>query len=93
MVKHGLFEEFQSLLNSGFNEDTPGLKCVGYREFFNYIEKQVSFEDTVSLIKQHTRKFAKRQLTWLRNRETPQFQYDINQLRDTLTPLFDSYRE
>ncbi len=93
MLENGLLQEFKDLLEAGYTEDTPGLKCVGYREFFNYIENQESFEDSVSLIKQHTRKFAKRQLTWLRNRETPQFQYDIHELSNNMMPLLNSFRE
>jgi tRNA dimethylallyltransferase len=93
MIELGLFEEFQSLQNRGYNEETPGLKCVGYKEFFNYIDNRDSFEESVASIKQHTRKFAKRQLTWLRNREQPQFQIDIEQLEKDTPPLLDSFRE
>lgn len=87
MVADGLFDEFQMLLNSGFTEDTPGLKCVGYREFFNYIENLNSFEESVSLIKQNSRRYAKRQLTWLRNRETPQYSFNIEDLNKEIEPL------
>jgi len=64
MVERGLFEEFQGLLAAGFNSDSPGLKSVGYSEFFNYIESRCSFKDSIDRIKQNSRNFAKRQLTW-----------------------------
>ncbi len=67
MVEDGLYSELESLLKQGFDKDSPGLKCVGYQEFFNYIESHCSFTDSVEEIKKHSRKYAKRQLTWLRN--------------------------
>lgn len=78
MMKRGLYEEFQSLLEAGYSEETPGLKCVGYREFFNYIDSQSSLDITVEKIKQNTRKFAKRQLTWLRNKIQAELKIDLN---------------
>ncbi len=68
MVGLGLFEEFKTLLSQGYGETSPGLKCVGYQEFFNYISEQEHFESALEKIKQHSRKYAKRQLTWLRNK-------------------------
>lgn len=68
MLDAGLYEEFTTLLEKGFHKESPGLKCVGYREFFNYIDLQCTKEFAIEKIKQNTRKFAKRQLTWLRNK-------------------------
>ncbi len=93
MLEQGLYKEFNTLLDRGFNQDTPGLKCVGYREFFNYIEKRESFEEAVSKIKQNSRHYAKRQLTWLRNREIPRFRIDIDELDSSTMPLIESFRE
>lgn len=80
MVKAGLYEEFDLLCSKGFNQESPGLKCVGYQEFFNYIGEGVSFADTVEKIKQNTRKFAKRQMTWLRNKQEALVKLDITNL-------------
>jgi tRNA dimethylallyltransferase len=44
----------------------PPFKSVGYKEMILYLEEQISFERAVELIKQHTRNFAKRQLSWFR---------------------------
>ena len=52
MMEQGLFEELQLLLLKGLTAESPGLKCVGYQEFFNYIEKNISFTDAVEKIKE-----------------------------------------
>ena len=50
--------------------DRPALKTVGYRELFNYLDGKCSLEQAVDLIKQNSRRYAKRQMTWWR-REKP----------------------
>jgi len=92
MVEQGLFDEFQNLLNSGLTEESPGLKCVGYREFFNYIEQRESFDTVISQIQQSSRKYAKRQLTWLRNRETSQYKIEIDTISKSIPDLIQKLR-
>jgi tRNA dimethylallyltransferase len=41
---------------------------VGYKELFGYLDGEMSLKEAVDKIKQHTRNYAKRQLTWFRNR-------------------------
>lgn len=45
------------------------LNTVGYKELFDYLENKTSVEKAVELIKQHTRNYAKRQITWFKNDE------------------------
>ncbi len=92
MVQSGLFEEFQKLLEKGYNSTSPGLKSVGYFEFFNYIETRCSFKDSIERIKQNSRNYAKKQLTWLKNREKPSFQFDSSNIK-SVEMLADSLGE
>lgn len=66
MIKNGLLKEVQTLLP--FKEYSP-LKTVGYTELFDYIDGKFTFEEAVAKIKQNTRKYAKRQLTWFRKNQ------------------------
>jgi tRNA dimethylallyltransferase len=61
MIESGLEDEVKSLIDL---KDYNALNTVGYKEFFDFFEKKTSFEETVSLIKRNTRRYAKRQLTW-----------------------------
>jgi tRNA dimethylallyltransferase len=67
MMENGLLEEFRSLLRKGYGEHSPGLLCVGYREFFAFERNDTSLRNAVDTIKQDTRNYAKRQITWFRH--------------------------
>lgn len=66
MMERGLLEEVRSLWD---DRALNPLKTVGYSELFEYLEGKISLEAAVALIQQHTRNYAKRQLTWFRNRK------------------------
>lgn len=63
MISDGLLAEVVSV--AAFRQN-QALQTVGYREFFDYLDEKVSFEDAILKIEQHTRNYAKRQLTWFR---------------------------
>jgi len=63
MVEQGLVEEVRSLLPY---RQLNALNTVGYSELFDYFDGKTDLETAISLIKQNTRNFAKRQLTWFR---------------------------
>lgn len=64
MVEQGLFEEVESLLKSGLDIDAQSMKGIGYKEVVSYLNGNLSKDDCINLIKQNTRHFAKRQITW-----------------------------
>lgn len=63
MFENGLMEEVHSLAEY---RNLNALNTVGYKEVFDFIDEKISKQDAVNLIKQHTRNYAKRQMTWLR---------------------------
>lgn len=63
MIEMGLEEEVRSLIPF---RNKPALQTVGYQEFFNFFEGIYSREEAIEKIKQHTRNYAKRQVTWFR---------------------------
>lgn len=63
MVESGLVDEVSSLAEYC---DLNALKTVGYAEIFRYLDGLCSLDEAIALIKQNTRRFAKRQLTWFR---------------------------
>ena len=66
MVKDGLVDEVQTLLQKGFDEDLLSMQGLGYKEMIPYVKGTVSLEDAVELLKKNTRHFAKRQITWFK---------------------------
>ena len=63
MMDLGLVEEVKSLLPFRNNN---ALNTVGYSEIFDFLDDKITLQDAISTIKQNTRRFAKRQLTWFR---------------------------
>lgn len=63
MISEGLLEEAKSLFSY---RHIKALNTVGYAEFFSYWENEYSYDQAIEKIKQHTRNYAKRQLTWLK---------------------------
>ena len=63
MLENGLIEEVKSVQHI---KHLSTLRTVGYSEIFNYLEDLTSLQTSVELIKQNTRRYAKRQLTWFR---------------------------
>lgn len=63
MMEAGLLEEVKRLEEY---RGSNALNTVGYSELFEYLDQRISLEDAVNKIKQNTRRFAKRQLTWFR---------------------------
>ncbi len=66
MIKDGLVEEVKGL--QPYRDQNP-LHTVGYSEIFDYFDGKYSMPDAIELIKQNTRRFAKRQLTWFNKSE------------------------
>lgn len=68
MVDQGLMEEAKRFLAF---PDVQAAQGIGYKEWLPYFRGELTLEETVALIQLHSRRYAKRQLTWFRNRMTP----------------------
>ena len=66
MIKDGLVEEVSSLYKY---KDLNPLNTVGYKEIFDFIDGKSTLIEAIDKIKQNTRRYAKRQLTWLKKRK------------------------
>ena len=66
MIAAGLLDEVRRLLDEGFRDALTAAQAIGYKEFVPVIEQGVRLEDAVAAVKQATRRYAKRQLTWFR---------------------------
>lgn len=75
MVEQGLLEEARNLAK---NPTVQAAQGIGYKEFFPYFSGDSSLEAAIEEVKLHSRRYAKRQLTWFRNRMTVHW-YDLIQ--------------
>lgn len=64
MLEAGLEQEVRRLLHEGVSPECQSMKSIGYRQMLWYIDGDMSYADAVDKLKQATRNFAKRQITW-----------------------------
>lgn len=70
MLEQGLIEEVQNIMKK-YSEYPTAMQALGYKEIKQYLEGTLTKEEAIERIKQETRRYAKRQLTWFRkNKET-----------------------
>ena len=70
MVEQGLFEEVQSLLDEGLSESCTAMQAIGYKEPAMALRGVICRDEAIAQIKQNSRRYAKRQLTWFSRDET-----------------------
>lgn len=67
MIDAGLIEEVSRLSEAGY-EECRSMRGIGYKELLPYIKGEMSLSESVELLKRNSRRFAKRQYTWFRNK-------------------------
>ena len=70
MLERGALDEVRALIARGLDPDLPVMKAVGVRELAAHLRGEISLVEAAELARRETRRYAKRQLTWLRN-QTP----------------------
>jgi tRNA dimethylallyltransferase len=66
MLSDGLVDEVRHLKEQGLKPEMTSMKGLGYAEMLRFLSGEIPYDEAVRLIKQNTRHFAKRQLTWFR---------------------------
>ena len=69
MLENGLEKEVRDLYEKGLDLKYKSMQAIGYKELIMYFEGKLTFEEAVDKIKQESRRYAKRQLTWFRKDE------------------------
>ena len=69
MLRQGLMEEVKGLLRAGLSPHSTAMQAIGYKEAAAYLAGRMSYDEAAEEIKRASRRYAKRQLTWLRRDE------------------------
>ena len=88
MLANGLVAEVESLLAAGYTRDSIALRSFGYKELIAYLDDECTYLEAVEQLKQNTRRFAKRQLTWFR-KDTRIEWIDRNSTPDVVARLLE----
>lgn len=86
MVKDGLVQEVKSFYPDGLGKTAKA--AIGYKELYEYFDGLITLDEAIEKIKQNSRHYAKRQMTWYRNKEnTKIINVDINNLNKTIDEI------
>jgi tRNA dimethylallyltransferase len=66
MLHNGWIREIEGLRHEGFRQEDPGFRAIGYRTLWDHLERKISLEEATATTIVETRRYAKRQRTWLR---------------------------
>ncbi|MGL5416185.1 MAG: tRNA (adenosine(37)-N6)-dimethylallyltransferase MiaA [Clostridium sp.] len=90
MMNEGLIDECVSLKNKGLDSSYQSMQGIGYKEILLYLDKKITLDESIELIKKGSRNYAKRQLTWFRRDKRVIFlDKDILSEEDIQTKIID----
>ncbi|MBT2691549.1 tRNA (adenosine(37)-N6)-dimethylallyltransferase MiaA [Bacillus sp. ISL-55] len=80
MMEQGLLDEVKYFYEKGL-KDCQSIQAIGYKELYDYFDGKVPLEEAIENLKQNSRRYAKRQLTWFRNKMIVEW-FDMSESKD-----------
>jgi tRNA dimethylallyltransferase len=80
MMEQGLLDEVKYFYENGL-KDCQSIQAIGYKELYDYFDGKVPLEEAIENLKQNSRRYAKRQLTWFRNKMIVEW-FDMSESKD-----------
>ena len=91
MLEQGLVKEVEEIRKK-YNKFPTAMQGLGYKEVVQYLNKELTYDEMIEKIKQETRRYAKRQLTWFRkNKETVWLNAE-DEIQNNLEIILEGYR-
>ena len=91
MVEAGLIEEVKNLYNKYGDSLETSLQAIGYKEVIEYLKGNVSKEEMIEKIKQESRRYAKRQITWFKKIENIKWVDGLNNLQNNIDIILEDF--
>ena len=91
MLREGLVEEIRSLLDSGIPAKCTAMQAIGYKEFVDALAGQGTIAEAAAQVQQSSRRYAKRQLTWLRR--NPQMRWLVRKNGEGFDEILQKARQ
>jgi tRNA dimethylallyltransferase len=82
-IERGLVKEVSALLKNGYDELLPSMTSLGVKEIIPYIKGEMTIEECTEILKRNTRRYAKRQMTWLKRYDNVKWLNFENDKEDT----------
>jgi len=91
MMRQGLLDEVRSLVGAGLGNALRSSNVIGYKEMLDYLDGRYTLPEAVNLLKQNTRRYAKRQVTWFRHQSEARQYSDAESLKNDLDVLLKQH--
>ncbi len=93
MLEQGFIQEVENLLTKypSLNMENSSMRCVGYRQAYEYLNNNISYQQFIDMGIAATRQLAKRQITWLRKTDCCIIDYNLDNALELLIGNFDAY--
>ena len=88
MIEQGLIEEVKGILKK-YKKFPTAMQGLGYKEVVEYLENKITKEDMIEKIKQETRRYAKRQLTWFRKNKQTIWLKGTNEIQNNINIILE----
>lgn len=89
MINDGLIDEVANLYNKGIKAN-PVKTAIGYKELYKYFNNEISLETAIELIKRNSRRYAKRQYTWINNKMNVKwFNVNLTNFKETIEEVIN----
>ncbi len=92
MIESGLVEEVKRLRDMGYSSELKPMQSIGYKEINQFLDGMISLDEAAGLIKRDTKRFAKRQMTWLR-KDNEINSYELEKDRELMVDLAQKFFE
>lgn len=92
MMQAGLLEEVKRLVDRGLRPALRRANVIGYDELLDFLDRRISLDEGVDLIKQNSRRYAKRQMTWFRHQTECEYFADAKLLSAALRASMSSFQ-
>lgn len=84
MLENGLVDEVKKIVDMGVQKNSTAMQAIGYKEILEYLTGDISLEEASDKIKQGSRRYAKRQLTWYRRNDKIHWVKNIDEVLNIL---------
>lgn len=88
MIEQGLIQEVENLIKKYPNFETA-MQAIGYKEIVEYLENKVTKEEAIEKIKQETRRYAKRQITWFKRNQDIKWLDGLNSTQNNIKIILE----
>ena len=93
MMADGLLDEVKRLRDMGYTRDMQSMQGIGYKEMLEYLDGEVAIDEAIEAVKQGSRRYAKRQVTWFKRNKNVHWLKPENAVQKAIEIINETYKQ